>query len=120
MCNKIRNRFYLLFVIFLTIGAGKTSVCAQLLNGFKQLESFNEQEKTIHDSTWGVTMAINAPLHFLKHRNTKIIFYALPNGNSIEWTKGKVMKDGDDWHYDIQHISAQLRMVRKLDKKIIT
>jgi len=33
-----------------------------------------------------------------------LIFYALPNGNTTEQTIGKVMKPGDDWQYDIQHI----------------
>ena len=47
-------------------------------------------------------------------KKTLIIFFALPNGNSIEWTKGKLMQAGDDWHYDIQHIAAQTRYVRQV------
>ena len=43
-----------------------------------------------------------------------LIFYALPNGNTIEQTVGKAMKAGDDWHYDIQHIGAQTRFLREL------
>lgn len=42
-----------------------------------------------------------------------LILYALPNGNSIEWTIGKKLKPGDDWHYDIQHIGAQTRFLRE-------
>ena len=43
------------------------------------------------------------------HRQARLlIFYALPNGNTIEQTIGKAIKPGDDWHFDIQHIGAQL------------
>ena len=42
-----------------------------------------------------------------------LIFYALPNGNTIEQTIGKAVKPGDDWHFDIQHIGAQLGFLRE-------
>ena len=45
----------------------------------------------------------------------RLIFYALPNGNSTEWTFGKRMGQGDDWHFDIQHIGAQTRFLRAVD-----
>jgi hypothetical protein len=41
-----------------------------------------------------------------------LVFYALPNGNTIEQTIGKAPKPGDDWHFDIQHIGAQLAFLR--------
>ena len=41
-----------------------------------------------------------------------LIFYALPNGNTIEQTIGKVLKPDNDWHFDIQHIGAQMRWLR--------
>lgn len=47
-------------------------------------------------------------------KRTLLIFFALPNGNSIEWTKGKRTQPGDDWHYDIQHIAAQTRYLRSV------
>ena len=47
-------------------------------------------------------------------KKTLLIFFALPNGNSIEWTMGKKMEPGDDWHYDIQHIAAQTRYLRQV------
>lgn len=43
---------------------------------------------------------------------TIIIFYALPNGNSTAQTMGKKIKQGDDWHFDIQHIKAQTVFIR--------
>jgi pimeloyl-ACP methyl ester carboxylesterase len=41
-----------------------------------------------------------------------LIFFALPNGNTIEQTIGKQMQPGDDWHFNIQHIGAQTRFLR--------
>jgi len=64
-----------------------------------------------------VTININSPLHINKKGKTFLVLFALPNGNSIEWTKGKKLNPGDDWHFDIQHIAAQTRFVRNLDKK---
>lgn len=44
---------------------------------------------------------------------TPLVVFALPNGNSIEWTMGKQIDGDDDWHYDIQHIDAQTRWLRE-------
>jgi len=49
---------------------------------------------------------------------TVISFFALPNGNSTEQTMGKQMQPGDDWHFDIQHIRAQTRFIRKQWEKV--
>jgi len=90
---------------------------AQLLPGFTATGIFNEQELTIKDQWKNATINVNAPLQLGLKGKTYLVFYALPNGNSIEWTKGKKIKAGDDWHFDIQHIAAQTRYVRGLDKK---
>ncbi len=42
-----------------------------------------------------------------------LVFYALPNGSTIEQTIGKAVKPGDDWHFDIQQIGAQTRFLRE-------
>ena len=99
-------------LVFLT---GSPKVWGQIIPGFKATGSFDEQEMRTEGIQPGVTVLINAPLHFKVGARTKLVLYALPNGNSIEWTKGKIMQPGDDWHYDIQHIAAQLRFVRRLD-----
>jgi len=90
---------------------------AKLLPGFATMGLFDEQELITKDTSRHVLIHINAPLNFNRKGKTYLVFFALPNGNSIEWTKGKKMKAGDDWHYDIQHIAAQTRYVRELDKK---
>ncbi len=87
------------------------------LPGFKPTGAYNEQELNINDQWKNVIISINAPIQISNSGNTFLIFYALPNGNSIEWTKGKTMNAGDDWHFNIQHIAAQTRYARDLDKK---
>jgi hypothetical protein len=59
-----------------------------------------------------VTVTIDFPVVLKKHRNTTIVFFALPNGNTTAQTMGKKLQEGDDWHYDIQHIRAQTKFVR--------
>ncbi len=41
-----------------------------------------------------------------------IVLYALPNGNNTEQTMGKKIIEGDDWHFDIQHLKAQTKFIR--------
>ena len=82
----------------------------------------HEQTKSYQ---WGgdVNVHVNAPgKDSLKlNKETIICFFACPAGNTIEWTIGKQMEPGDDWHYDIQHIGAQTRFLRKVlkDKNVI-
>ncbi len=65
-----------------------------------------------------VKIRINAPgeSSFAPGKKVLLIFYALPNGNTTDQTAGRIMKPGDDWHYDIQHIAAQTRFLRHLIK----
>ncbi len=64
----------------------------------------------------GVSVHVNAPLGLCLRRTapTRLVFYALPNGNTIAWTVGKRVGPGDDWHFGIQHVGAQTRLVRRL------
>lgn len=111
--RSAKQFFFLSF--FLT--AAFFSSRGQSLPGFTATGLFDEQEMIIKDTTKHVIIHINAPLKFNRKGKTYLIFFALPNGNSIEWTKGKKLHAGDDWHYDIQHIAAQTRYVRYLDKR---
>src|SRR3569833_374486 len=57
---------------------------------------------------------------FQQKNPTIIIFYALPNGNTTAQTIGKKLQEGDDWHYDIQHVKAQTDFIReKINRKNI-
>ena len=124
MQNKLSIQSYLrrYCLIILLTGLIQFSF-GQLLPGFQQAKNVNEQEIDL-TNVKEVTMNINSPLHLNSKGKTYLVIFALPNGNSIEWTKGKKMsertpseKPGDDWHFDIQHIAAQMRYVRTLDKK---
>ena len=77
---------------------------------------FDEQVLTFKFNP-DVRIQINAPSISLfdQKKPTEIIFFALPNGNTIEQTVGKILKTGDDWHFDIQHIGAQTRFIRQHD-----
>ncbi len=86
-----------------------------LVNETNKFYSFNPE----------VRVLINSPKNFENSKPILLILYALPNGNTIEMTAqrvdlrsrresstGKKLRDGDDWHYDIQHIAAQTRFLR--------
>lgn len=60
----------------------------------------------------GVRVQINYPAE-TNHPVTLVLF-ALPNGNTIEQTVGHKLKPGEDWHFDIQHIGAQTRLLRQV------
>jgi hypothetical protein len=64
-----------------------------------------------------VRVTIDKPAGFVKRKTTIITFFALPNGNTTEQTMGKKMKEGDDWHFDIQHIRAQTKFIRRQLKR---
>lgn len=102
-----------LFLIFFT--GLSFFLNAQSLPGFKSSGQHNEQQLVIEDSPPGTRILINAPLNgFGDGDRVLLILYALPNGNTIEQTFGKRLHDGDDWHFDIQHIGAQTRFLRRV------
>ena len=55
-----------------------------------------------------------------QNKETVLVLFALPNGNTTEQTMGKKMTSNDDWHFDIQHIKAQTAFLRqKMDENIV-
>jgi hypothetical protein len=93
---------------------GQDSVGNGVFDKFTESEYFGERILNLRFDP-EVSVHINAPSKEMFDSNKKIllILYALPNGNSIEWTIGKKIKAGDDWHFDIQHIGAQTRFLRE-------
>jgi hypothetical protein len=57
---------------------------------------------------------MNSPAHPDPARPTRLVIYATPNGNTIEQTLGCAKADRLDWHFDIQHVAAQIRKFRDL------
>src|SRR5215813_2693258 len=77
--------------------------------------AFTQTNDHIH-TFWmkdSVRVTIDEPANFSKRKKTIITFFALPNGNTTEQTMGKKIKEGDDWHFDIQHIRAQTKFIRQ-------
>jgi hypothetical protein len=87
-----------------------------LLPGFHRSPWFDEQvrERWVEGS---VRVLINAPANIDPKRPTRLVVYATPNGNTIEQTLGCAKADGLDWHFDIQHVAAQVRRLRELSPK---
>ncbi|HNX66194.1 MAG TPA: hypothetical protein PKH02_04890 [Bacteroidales bacterium] len=95
---------------------------AQTLPGFKPSGIFDEQQMLIENAPADTRVLINAPLSgFGEDNHVLLIIFALPNGNTIEQTFGKNLKEGDDWHFNIQHIGAQTRYLRSVlkDKTVV-
>lgn len=83
--------------------------------GFTANKNFGELARELNLPN-GVRILVNAPSasSFATNKPVLLIFFATPNGNSIEQTIGKQMQPGDDWHFNIQHIGAQTRFLRRI------
>lgn len=65
-----------------------------------------------------VKITVDVPSY--QHKQTTLILFALPNGNTTAQTMGKKLMPDDDWHFDIQHIKAQTSFLRsKLKQNIV-
>jgi hypothetical protein len=94
-----------LFVLAAFLGAPQAQ---HALPGFRKGAGFDEQVR----EEWvgeGVRVVANASANFDPAKPTRIVIYATPNGNTIEQTLGCRKTDGLDWHFDIQHVAAQVR-----------
>ncbi|WP_417396967.1 hypothetical protein [Gimesia chilikensis] len=49
------------------------------------------------------------PRRIAVEKPTRVVFFATPNGNTIEQTLGCQKQEGHDWHFEIQQIAAQHR-----------
>jgi hypothetical protein len=92
-----------------------TVLCCALLLLLNSCSTTTDIASTETNSYFNFTpetrVMINAPAEMSKP--TLLILYALPNGNTIEMTAGRKLSKGLDWHYDIQHIAAQVRFLRR-------
>jgi hypothetical protein len=81
--------------------------------GFETDKSSGEQHRTLFFDS-GARALIVLPAQFNPNRESHLLIFALPNGNTIEQTIGCKTAPGLDWHFDIQHIAAQSRLLRDL------
>ncbi|MBN1852155.1 MAG: hypothetical protein JW829_05495 [Pirellulales bacterium] len=104
----------LLYACFWIAGGGpaigEETICWP---GFIQSDWFDEQVREIRFAD-GARAIVNAPMpHRFRDRGTaQLIVYATPNGNSAEQTLGCRLSEAVDWHFDIQHVAAQVRQWR--------
>ncbi|MDZ4688686.1 MAG: hypothetical protein SH850_26735 [Planctomycetaceae bacterium] len=100
-----------LAVLILSAACG---LAAEPLPEFRRSAWFNEQVR----EAWlegTVRVVMTAAGDFDPRRPTQLIIYATPNGNSIEQTLGSTQTETTDWHYDIQHVAAQVRRWRTVN-----
>src|SRR5215467_14096025 len=96
-------------LLALTAGADP----AAPLPGFRKSAWFDERVR----EEWvaeGVRAVANAPAAFDPEKPTRLVLFATPNGNTIEQTLGCSAEPGLDWHFDIQHVAAQVRKLREV------
>jgi len=111
---KVPASLFILWILFTFISeaSGQSGEA-----GTRSLLWEKEQTIKINNGLNKTVIQINLPdrlENLSPKKTTLLIFFALPNGNSIEWTMGKKILPGDDWHYDIQHIAAQTRYLREV------
>lgn len=96
------------------LAAGQTTRPGVELAGFEVSRHYGEQTREWRIEP-EVKIHINAPAAaaLRPERPTRLVLYALPNGNTTAQTIGRRMAEGVDWHYDIQHIGAQMRRLRE-------
>lgn len=70
-----------------------------VLPGFVTSPYFDEQVAAFNYEP-NVKVEINAPAadDFDSTKPTALVLYGLPNGNTTEWTIGRQLAPGDDWH----------------------
>ncbi len=124
----IKNNLLLIILIVIAITAkgytlgidqktadNSNTASAKYLKDFSPGPYFGEQIMSFHYNP-EVKVEIDAPGpdKFDPKKKVLLIFYGLPNMNTIAETIGKKMQKGDDWHYNIQHIGAQTRFLRNV------
>ena len=86
------------------------------LQEFARTGVFEEQVRWVTLGS-GVRVYVNAPEVVEAGRPTRVIVYATPNGNTLEQTLGGAKGAGVDWHFDIQHVAAQVRRLREVNQR---
>ena len=86
-----------------------------VLPGFEPSPYFDEQIKAyVFEPDVSVHINAPSPATFDPRKPTRLVIYALPNGNTIAQTIGRQNAPDVDWHFFIQHIGAQTRRLREV------
>jgi hypothetical protein len=117
---QISSPFLIIVIVFLFTVEGVPPLSSSVMEksaklpGFSTNLYFDEQVVTFNFYP-DIRIHINVASvdRFDISKPVGLALYALPNGNTIEQTVGKILESGDDWHFDIQHIGAQTRFLRQ-------
>ena len=74
-----------------------------------------QRQQTWTTAGGSVRIVLDRPADLDPRRPTQLILYTCPNGNTAEQTLGATLEPGMDWHFDIQHVAAQIRKLRQCD-----
>jgi hypothetical protein len=96
----------LYFLAILSLAAAPTP--------FTPAPQFNEQTRWFTFDS-GVRLYVSAPATFDPAKPNLLVIYATPNGNTIEETLGCAKGAAPNFRFDIQHVAAQIRLLRTLD-----
>jgi hypothetical protein len=109
----MKKYIFIVAISFIVLIAGSCAPSHMVLYGFIEQPRFSEQTLEYRFDP-DARVVINAPASSALDptKPNWLIVFALPNGNSIEWTIGKKVKDSMDWHFGIQQIGAQTRKLR--------
>jgi hypothetical protein len=102
-----------LFLLAFLLSVSGHSLLASEIPGFRKSAWFSEQVRELWFAE-GIRVLVNVPGNFDGKKQTRLILFATPNGNSLEQTLGSVTEGNTDWHFDIQHIAAQVRRFREV------
>lgn len=102
------------FVGLCIAGFGPTLADAAetFLPGFIRTAQFEEQIRWTRLPS-GVRVFVDAPVG-LKSGKRRLVIFATPNGSTLEQTLGCAAAKELDWHFDIQHVAAQVRRQREV------
>lgn len=102
----------ILWAVMIAMGLGAGAALGQSVErGYAPAERAGEQVRWSY-LRGGGRVLVNAPLP-IPPGERLLVIYATPNGNTIEQTLGAQASEGRDWHFDIQHIAAQVRRLRE-------
>ena len=120
--HSIRLLSLALFVGVAVPSCGQIAVASGPARVWHHADAFPEVWTT-EEVEPDVRLHVNAPADDSgqPQLGTRVIVFATPNGNTIEQTLGCKLADRLDWHYDIQHVAAQVRLLRTLfpDERIV-
>lgn len=75
---------------------------------------YADQDTITIQFSFDIRAVITIPHTLSGKRDTlDVVYFALPNGNTIEQTMGRIPPSDAEWRYGIQHIDAQSRWLRK-------